>query len=404
MMKQSFLIGFLCIFVFSLQATNNHRNPGPLLVVVLMVKNEQAVIKQTLQMYCNADPRGESISYLIYDTGDEAWSPTMAKAQELFDEYQLTNYFILQEPFIDFATSRNRALRLAEEKFPHASFFLMPDAEWYLQGVEELLQFCEQQIEQTFYNAYLILLQSPELVFHVPRLIRAHSGVCFKGVVHECLKSNIQTGMGPAGVYFEYPDEPKGLQASKKRWLRDRDLLLKEYEKNPNDSRNLFYLAQTYDCLDDFENASYYYSKRTLLHGFVEEDYMAHYRLGYAMQRMMETDASIVWQEVVRHYLDAYLLRPTRAEPLIRISHFYFKNQQYDLAFLYAYLACKISYPGDILFIEKFLYDTVRYELFTKSAMHTSLEMPKNICIEAMERHLHEIPLEKYILSQVLPV
>ena len=36
---------------------------------------------------------------------------------------------------------------------------------------------------------------------------------------------------------------------------KDIDVLLKEYEKNPQNLRTLFYLGQTYECLGDIKNA-----------------------------------------------------------------------------------------------------------------------------------------------------
>jgi len=96
-----------------------------------MVKDETDVIRPTLEMYCKADPTGQKIAYIVYDTGLDPWSPTMQKAKELFEDYHLTNYHIIQEPFVDFATSRNRGLDLVELHYPNAGFMLMPDAEWY---------------------------------------------------------------------------------------------------------------------------------------------------------------------------------------------------------------------------------------------------------------------------------
>lgn len=395
-----FLVSFFTSYSLAVWGSEE----GPLIVVVIMVKNEEAVIKRTLKMYCEADPEGLKLGYLVYDTGDDAWSPTMQKAKELFDEYHLSNYVILQEPFIDFATSRNKALRYAEEKFPHAHFLLMPDAEWYLNNVPALLEFCEEHCDGENYNSYLIRILSTNLDFYIPRLIRAHSNAYFEGVVHEVINDDRRgTLKVPENVYFEYPEHPAGLEVSKKRWLRDRNLLLKEYLRNPNNPRNTFYLAQTYDCLGDLENAYFYYQKRSQLKGFEEEDYMAHYRLGHVSERMINAEGTIDWFRALRHYLDAHIVRPTRAEPLVRIAVYYINRSIYDLAFMYAYLACQIGYPADVLFVEKEFYDRVRYETFAKAAMHVRLEIPGTVCKEAFNRNAKDVPLEKFILSQVFP-
>lgn len=406
-MKSISFIRLLCLLFFNqlLYAVNvasfsGAPEQGPLLVVVIMVKDEEQVIRQTLQMYCAADPLGQYIGYYVYDTGPDSWSPTMEKAQELFKEYHVP-YAIAQEPFVDFATSRNKGLRAAEKHFPHATFMLMPDAEWYINDVSSLIQFCQIHAHEEHITSYMMRIISTSLDFYTPRLIRAHKNICFEGVVHEVIKSNEKgTMMGPQGVHFEYPEQPAGLKKSQQRWYRDRDMLLKEYIRNPLDPRNTFYLAQTYDCLNEFENAYYYYVKRTQLTGFVEEDYMAHYRLGVLSERMQLQNMNYDWTCALRHYLDAFMLRPNRAEPLVRIAAYYINRNMHNLAFLYAYMACQIPYPTDVLFLEKELYERVRYEIFTKSALKVELEIPERVCKEACKVHEHTVPLEKFILSQ----
>lgn len=400
-----FHLSVFLLFSFCFTSINTIATADPLLVVVIMVKNEEKVIRQTLQMYCEADPLGQKIAYFVYDTDkqEDQWSPTMQKAKELFEEYHLSNYIILQEPFIDFATSRNKALRLAEAFFPQAAFMLMPDAEWYINDVPSLLQFCEQQLYNIQITEYLIRILSPVLDFYIPRLIRAHKNVCFEGVVHEVIQgSGAGTMMGPKNVHFDYPEVPLGLEQSKKRWQRDKELLYAEYQKNPIDPRNTFYLAQTYDCLNELELAYYYYGKRTLLSGFKEEDYMTHYRLGMLAERMKNSDGSLNWHRALRHYLDAFIMRPARIEPLIRIATYYINQNIYDLAFLYAYIACQIAYPNDVLFVEKELYERVRYEVFAKAALKVDLEIPERVCRQAVSRNETQVPFERHLLLQAL--
>ena len=118
------LLSFL--LVISFQNTNFatvDQKYDPLLVVVIMVKDETEVIRPTLEMYCKADPEGKKIAYVVYDTGLDPWSSTMQKAKELFTDYHISNYYIIQEPFVDFATSRNKALDIVEQKFPECCIY-----------------------------------------------------------------------------------------------------------------------------------------------------------------------------------------------------------------------------------------------------------------------------------------
>ena len=56
-----------------------------------------------------------------------------------------------------------------------------------------------------------------------------------------------------------------GMEKTQRRWQRDKELLMKAHLANPQDSRTAFYLAQTFDCLGDLENAYKFYELRTTL-------------------------------------------------------------------------------------------------------------------------------------------
>jgi len=335
----------------------------PLLVVVLMVKNEASVITQTLQPYVDGGVK----DFVVFDTGST--DGTQDIARDFFRDHGIDNAYIVEEPFVDFATSRNRALDTAGELFPDATFMLMPDAEWYMHGAEGLLQYCREH-ENDFCDAYLVSIRSTALAFYVSRLIRAHRDVHFVGAVHEVLNKGAAITL-PYDVYFEWRPAQRGQEKSAQRWKRDVNLLLKSYQQNPFDTRTLFYLAQTYECLGDYENAYTFYTKRAELVGWPEEDFITRLRLGGVAQHLTSPDDAGMCPRAVRHYLEAFSMRPCRAESLINLAQYYVNKDQMQLAFLFATRAVQIPYPTtDILFVEKYHYDFVRYELLGRCAWY----------------------------------
>lgn len=360
----------------------------PLLVVVIMVKDEESVIRATLEMYCKADPTGQKIGYLVYDTGTDPWSPTMENAKRLFDDYGISNYQIIQEPFVDFATSRNKGLDLCEQLFPHAAYMLMPDAEWYLHNVEQLLDFCEQELAHPEHTSYLIRIVSTDLDFGTQRLIKCGSGLRFGGVVHETIMIGTRNKT-PYDVYFELRPARAGIEKTQRRWARDRDLLLKAHLANPNDSRTAFYLAQTYDCLGDLENAHKFYKLRTQLPGWDEENFMAWYRLAQVTERMKKDDGSSRWDEALGYYLKAFSMRCIRAEPLIKIANHYLAEGNHACAYIFAHRACALAYPiNDTLFVEKEAYDYNRHDILGQSAWYVGeYEIGEKEVRQALKAH-----------------
>lgn len=351
----------------------------PLLVVVLMVKNEAAVITQTLQPFVDGGVK----EFVIFDTGST--DGTQAIAADFFKQRGIENSHIIEESFIDFATSRNHALDAAERIFPQATFMAMPDAEWYMHNVSDLLQFCINH-KDDYHASYFIPIRNDSVAFCVSRLIRCRTGIRFVGAVHEALDKLTLVTL-PNNIYFEWRPSQKGQEKSIKRWERDRDLLLKSHEKNPGDARTLFYLAQTYDCLGDWENAYAFYTKRAAIIGWDEENFMTRFRLGTVAERLAPQGDDSICPLAIKHYLEAFALRPSRAEPLIKIAQYYLYRDEMELAFLFAAQAAKMPYPEkDILFVEKYMYEFVRYDVLGRCAWHVGeFELGEWAVIQALK-------------------
>ena len=358
----------------------------PLLVIVLMVKNEEESIVATLKPYVEAGVQ----SYLIFDTGST--DQTIELAKNYLKENNITSWYIEQEPFVDFATSRNRGLELAQEKFPNAAFMLMPDAEWYLNNTEGLLDYCKKHVDDKV-NCYLVRITNPAIDFHTPRLIRCNKNVKFVGAVHEV--PNVSTrAKVPENIFFYLNPTARGAQKSQARYSRDLELLLKDYRQDKTNSRACFYLAQTYHCLGDLPNAYKYYKKRTKLNGWDEENYMAYYRLAQVTEELSKINNkqenikfNKKWQEALKYFLKAHTKLPRRAEPLVKIAEHYLYQNNFPLAYLFAKRAIEIPYPAnDVLFIDKDLYVYKRYELLSRCAWYIGeFEVGEEAAIKAIK-------------------
>lgn len=342
---------------------------NPLIAVVIMVKDEGPVIKKTLQTYCDAG----ITSFFVFDTGST--DKTIEKTKEFFAENNITNGHIGQEPFIDFAQSRNRALELAEEAFPNAGFFIMPDAEWYLHNGQKLIAICERDAllnEKSAPHSYLINITNPSLDFYTQRLFRCASHVRFVGAVHESPPVGTPHRI-PRDCFFELSVSHYGAEKSQKRWTRDCDLLLNEHKKDPKNMRTMFYLAQTYDVLGEWENALEFYQKRVDAGGWQEEQYIAMHRVGKVIEKLMKINDSYTWDMALKYYMDAYSLRPSRAEPLIQIAKHYLKERNHPLAYLFVSRTMNIPYPvNDVLFVDKNLYALDRYDVMSQCAWYNN--------------------------------
>ena len=128
--------------------------------------------------------------------------------------------------------------------------------------------------------------------------------------------------------------------------MPDRDLWLAKVERNPEDARSVFFLAETSFQLDDFVNARKWYARRVEMGGCDEEVYWAMYRLADSMAELGEP-----WPDVQEAYLKAWEFRPTRAEALHAIAFRCRVEQRYWLGYLFAQRAAEIPFPEEDLFV-----------------------------------------------------
>jgi glycosyltransferase involved in cell wall biosynthesis len=370
----------------------------PYLVVVIMIKNEAQRIVETLEPFVD----GGIDSFVVFDTGST--DGTQKKVKGFFKEKKVARWFLCEEPFIDFATSRNHALDKAEELFPDALFIIMPDAEWYIHNAAGLLELCKRWVDMPG-DCHLIRLVSNNLDCQHGRLIRAHTDTRFKGSVHEVIcKQAIE--YVPADIYFTYSPTEKGDNKSRQRWQRDAELLLRDYNKDPEDPRTAFYLAQTYHFLADIKNARRFYKKRVRLEGYEEERFIAMYRIGITYEQEAEkVSDERLWEKAIFWYLKAFALRPHRAEPIVALAYHYLRQDMLALAFLFAQYAVTLAYPDprhDVLFIEKENYIYGRYSLLARLALKMGKyeigEWAADCAITARPESLEMVQL-KYILG-----
>lgn len=335
---------------------------NPLITVLLMVKNEEHAMRPTLQPFLNSGIN----SIVVLDTGST--DNTIKETERLFKEHQIEHSYIIEQPFINFEVSRNYLIDQAEQLFPDTQFFVMVDAEWYLENPQGLIQFFEQNYDCPE-KAFYIKLKSADQAgkphgesFYLTRCFRAHCNVRFEQPVHEDIfiypKKHI-----PDDVFYIYHPTKNSLDKSHNRCHQDIDILLKEYEKDPDHYRNMFFLGQSYANLHDYETACMFYEKALQAKKGIKNPSLVHYRLG------MIYDGTNNWQKALYHYIESYAALPNRAEPFTRIAMHYWRVKKYEMCYFFALQACAIKEPEHI-YIEKNLYDFTRYTLLAASAWH----------------------------------
>ena len=284
---------------------------------------------------------------------------------------------LFQEPFINFRDSRNRCLDLAGNS---CKFLTMLDDTYVIQG--GLRGFLNKIRGDQFATSFSIYIQSDDTIYGSNRIIKNNSGLRYVHRIHEVItdKNNINIVIPKELVTIEDRRFDYMETRTMERKQLDLKLLFEEVEENPHDPRAYYYLAQTYNLLEDYEKAFYYFTKRGEFtnSGFVQERVDALFESA----RIANFKLNKPWEMVEELYNKCYKSDESRPESLYFIGIHYYLENNMKKAYGYFKKAFEIGFPVHCQyslkptlsyhFLPKFLckicYELEDYELGKQSA------------------------------------
>lgn len=318
--------------------------PRTNICLCMIVKNEVAVLPRlfrSLKDYIDY--------YVIVDTGST--DDTIALIGREMKAYGIEGE-VHERPWVNFGVNRQQALELAVAA-GKADWLLFIDADEEL-GVGDP-KFYEKLEPGVSYD---IEKHHGGVRYAVPHLVNVKaSRFRWEGAAHNYLVTVEGPKQRPmrkdVWIVFHLEQGAKSHNVTpEQKYLRDAKLLEGDLEKNPNNARSQFYLAQSYRDAGHRERAFTEYKKRVAMKGWAEEQYVAQLeaaRLALALERPEE--------EIVREYLAAYNLRPTRVEPLHDLARYFRLKGEYGKAYVFARTGVEIERPEDTLFVAQVVYD-----------------------------------------------
>jgi glycosyltransferase involved in cell wall biosynthesis len=242
----------------------------------------------------------------------------------------------------DFGHNRSEAIALAQG---HGDYIWVMDADDTLVGIPDFSDLTA--------DAYDMRLRGSGNIFWRQQLFRDGLPWRYVGAIHEYAHCDEPfTRVRLEGDYY-IDDRHIGARSRDPQTnARDIELLLAEVERNPDDARLVFHLALTYLGVPDFVKARKWALHRAGMGGWDEEVYYSLNVLAESMWRLHEP-----WEHIQSVYLQAWKFRPTRAEPLWLIAHFYTGEKQYETGYFFAACAASIPLPQqDTLFVNSEIY------------------------------------------------
>ena len=299
----------------------------------MIVKDESAVIERCLRSVL---PLLDA--WTVVDTGSSDETPALVQSILGHLPGQLHH-----RTWKNFAENRSEAFELNREL---ADYHLVIDADDWLEGEPDF-----QSTELTA-DSYALAVHYGGVRFVRQQLFRSVLPWRFEGVVHEYAHCDqAKTTASLEGLRYICSFGQGARSREPQKYLGDAQLLESALKLEPENTRHVFYLAQSYRDAGLWEQAADAYERRTCLTGWSEECYISHLERARLLKKM-----GTAGDQVQAELLRAYQVNPRRAEALVELARLCRESGQWHLSDLFARRACELTLPEEGLFVEEAAY------------------------------------------------
>ena len=329
------------------------------LCLVMIVKDEGDTIRKCLSKVA------PYISYyVICDTGSK--DNTIEEIKSTMEELQIPGE-IHERPWVDFEVNRTESLNLAKG---------ICDYRWIIDA-DDLFEVVNPQVNPFVdlppgIDCFQIMYRLNSLQYHRAQIVKSDQDWSYKGVLHEYLDLQGKTPIVQSQINGDKCKVNASISPLKRadsleeKYSNDAVILEKALEKDPTNSRYMFYLAQSYRDSGQNLKSLEAYQKRVDAGGWPEEVYYSMYMIARIKERLGNHP-----DDVIQAYSKAWEFRPERLEAAFHCMRKLREQGRWVLSFTYGSMALKNPGTSDILFVEPEIWQWRLLDEFSLSAFHT---------------------------------
>lgn len=305
--------------------------------LVMIVKNEEAILDGTLQLVAPAVDE-----WIICDTGStDGTKDVIRKYAEPIDL-----------PFEDFVTTKNKALKMAT-----GDYILLFDADERLLTDPANIRAWAERGAETVYSPIVEGEdpENPNMHYYRARLWKRSDSKFFEGPrVHEAL--NTVTGEMGDDIVVYHDHRHRTPDSYHKRTGYYIETILKYLEDHPEEPRALFYLGRSYMDYFDWPRAIDAYERRLAAQfgEFRDEDFQAAFDIGRAWIALGEPRHAMNAMNRC-HAIDPRRVEARNAQAVLK----YILGEVEEATAMFRELRGKKVPPDVVLFVDKRDYDFV---------------------------------------------
>lgn len=248
-----------------------------------------------------------------------------------------------ERPWHNFAHNRNEALELARAQATDYVLFIDADETFVVPP-----DFVWPELTA---DAYELSVQYDQMRYARVALVASRPPWRWHGVLHEyldCAQPFVTDRLTAPSIFVRH-DGARSRDPT--TYLKDIAILEAALREKPDNTRDVFYLAQSYRDAGQLPDSKRTYQRRAAMGGWDEEVWYSQFQVAVLSERLNEPPV-----QVSANYLAAFNARPSRAEPLVELARYHRQRGEYGLAYLYAKHAAGMAVPSDRLFIDAQAY------------------------------------------------
>lgn len=353
-----------------------------ILELVMIVKNSGKLLQKTLDSIKN------HINYwTILDTGSIDSTPELIQNTLKHIPGKLH-----KEPFVDFLTTRNRSLELSTKK---CKYIIILDDSYILQNPDKLVNFLKYN-DQDYWNIKIVD-DTRNTAYFSTRIIKSKSGKKYeKYKVHEAIPDTLKNPKQlPLECYISDLRDSYHNYRSNTRHYKDIEIMNSQLQQYPKDTRILYYLAKTYEAMNNKKKAYKTFEKIKELGNLSKENELFEALLFIANYKYQVLKKD--WTEVEKDLFEIIKKFRYRIEPLFLLFNREYNTGNITRAYQYIKLCSSIKEPENY----PFEYNYMIYRLYVPYFyIHLSLKLG-NIeeSIETLKNVLKVYPDDQRFLN-----